>query len=90
MVLYLGEKSYVYAEVSAATGVTFTISSVKYTIYKCSDDSVVDSGVGGVSDHLVYALWEPSETGLFVVDFDYVVGSETRTSRQVVEVTKTI
>jgi len=35
-------------------------------------------------------LWQPSEVGLFVVDFDYIIGAEIFTSRQIIEVKETM
>jgi len=83
----IGEKRYAYAVVSSAP---LTISGVTYTIYDTEDESVVASGVGGVQDQTVHCLWQPDEIGVYVIDFDYVVGQETFTSRQVVEVKETI
>lgn len=90
MLLYLGETSFVYTEVSSIAGAIFTISSSTYTIYDCSDDSIVVTGNALINDHIVYALWTPIKIGTYVVNFDYVVGSETRTSRQVIEITETL
>ena len=86
---YIGETKYAYSLVSAATG-TPVISSGVYTIYDIEDESIVASGIAGISGTTLYCLWTPEESGIYVVDFDYVVGQETHTSRQVVEVKETM
>lgn len=86
----IGEKRYAYAIVSSASGVPVTISGANYTVYDTSDESVVVSGVAGIQEQTLYCLWQPDESGVFVVDFDYIVGYETFTARQVVEVRETI
>ncbi len=86
---YLGETRYVLIVVSLSTGATIT--SAVYTIYSCADESIADSGAASISGStLSSALWTPSIVGFYVVDFDYVVGLETFTSRQVIEVKETI
>lgn len=86
---YIGETRNVYVSVSSTTG-SITISSATYTIYDTSDNSIVDSGEAGITSQVLYCSWTPTEVGNFVVDFDYTVGSETHTSRQVIEVKETM
>lgn len=84
----LGEKRYAYSEVISSTPVT--ISSATYSIFDVEDESTVASGVASISSQIVYCLWQPTEVGTYVVDFDYVVGEQTFTSRQVIEVKETM
>ena len=87
---YLGANRYVFTQVYTESGEDLTINSSTYSIYDTSDESIVASGLATVQDQIIFCLWEPSEIGIYVVDFDYVIGDETFTSRQVVEVTETL
>jgi hypothetical protein len=87
----LGEKRYAYVEASSiTTGVSFTITSSDYIIYNTSDESVVASGVASIQDHIIYTLWQPSNAGVFVIKFSYIIGSETYSNEQVIEVKETV
>lgn len=86
----IGENRYVYTYVYTAAGDTLTISSANYTVYDTSDESTIASGVATIQNQYIYSLWAPTETGIYVVDFDYVIGSETFTARQVIEARETL
>lgn len=90
MIWYLGEEKNAYAEISAEEA--FVIDSATYNIYDCSDDSVVKSGdaVVDVATDTVYIRWEPTEVGFFVVEFIYVIETESFISKQVIEVKETM
>ena len=90
MIWYLGEEKNAYAEVSA--DVAFVIDSVTYVIYNCADESVVKSGTAviDVDTDTIYIRWLPTEVGLFVVQFTYIIESESFISRQVIEVKETM
>jgi len=90
MIWYLGETKYFYVTVSSSSGSSFTISSAIYTIYNQSDDSLVTSGTGTVSDSTIYALWTPTATGVFVAVITYVINLETFTSSQTIRVKETM
>lgn len=87
---YLGEKRYAYTTVSSAIDEDFTITSATYTVYDCSDESVVITGTASISNHTIYAVWEPTEVGVFVMDFKYTIGIEEFKSRQIIEVKETM
>ena len=84
----IGEKRYAYTAIIG--GESLIISSADYTIYDTSDENVVASGVAGINGQVIYCLWQPDEVGIYVVDFDYKIGQETFTSRQIVEVRETL
>jgi hypothetical protein len=84
----LGEKRYVYTQITASVPVL--ISGVSYEIFDISDESVVASGVASISNQIVYCLWQPEEVGVYVTQFDYIIGEESFTSSQVIEVKETI
>lgn len=84
----LGEKKYAYALVESSTPVT--ISSASYQIFDTADESVVASGVAGITGQTVYCLWEPSETGVYTVRFNYVIDLRTFAANQVIEVKDTM
>ena len=86
----LGEKRFAYVEATQLAGVSFSITSSDYTIYDTSDGSAVASGVASIQDHIVYTLWQPSNSVVFVVKFEYVIGSETFSNSQVIEVKETV
>jgi len=88
--LTLGENRNIYIVVSSASNLAFTIESAYYTVFSAVDESVVASGVASIEDYTVYATWQPSVTGIYVVDFNYVIGDESITSRQVVHVRETL
>ena len=81
----LGEKRYVHTTVSEGVA-----ASADCTVYDCEDESVVTSGVATVSGEDLYFLWQPSEAGIYVADFLYVIGSEELSNRQIVEVKETV
>jgi hypothetical protein len=86
----LGERRNIYTQVSAAIGEDPTISDAVYEIFDTSDDSVVASGDAIVYDLIVYFLWEPSVTGVYVAKINYTVGSELYNSSQVIDVKETM
>lgn len=87
---HLGEKRYAYTEVSSALNEAFTITSATYNIYKCSDESLVVSGIANVSTHTVYALFEPADVDDYMVQFIYKIGLEDFSSKQIIEVRQTV
>jgi len=89
MLWYVGESRNVYTTVTSTAG-SFTITSAVYAVYDTSDNSTVASGVAIVDGSDIYFRWTPSESGWFVADIDYVLGTETFTSRQVIEVRDTL
>ncbi len=88
----LGEKRYVYITVSEASGGSFTIASSTYTVYNTSDESVVTSGTASVDNdtHMCSFLWQPETAGVFVAQFNYVIGLVEMSGRQVIEVKETM
>lgn len=90
MFWYVGETRYASSVVSSLIGASFVIDSATYSIIDTSDDSVVASGVANVNSHTIYILWTPAEVGTFVVDFSYIIGVETFSSRQVIDIRETL
>jgi hypothetical protein len=86
---HLGEERYAYTRVTSSTGVAFTISDATYSIYD-EDDVVVASGSATIDGATIYALWKPSEIGVYTVHFLYEIGTETFSSKQVIEVKDTL
>jgi len=86
----LGEKRYAYAKVTQLLGESFTITSALYTIYDTADESVVASGNANTQADVVYTLWQPPNAGIFVVRFDYNIGSQTFSNEQVIDVKETV
>lgn len=84
----LGEKKYVYTLVESSTPVT--IASASYQVFDTSDESVVANGVASITGQTVYCLWEPSETGVYTVRFNYIIGLRTFAANQVIEVKDTM
>ncbi len=90
MLWHLGEKRYIYTSVTSSSEDAFIVSSATYEVYDTSDDSLVISGNATIDYHTIYTLWEPTEVGIFICKFDYVIGTETYSSTQVIEVKETI
>jgi hypothetical protein len=86
----LGETKNVYTQVSAALGSDPIISDATYEVFDASDESVVASGSANISSLIVYFLWTPSETGVYVARIKYTVVDELYTSDQVLEVKETM
>ena len=86
----LGETRNVYTEVSAALGVDPIISSATYEVFDVSDESTVTSGIADISSLIVYFLWAPSDTGVYVARINYTVVDEDYYSDQVIEVKSTM
>lgn len=85
----LGEKRYIYASVTSTAGAV-VISAALYQVFDTADETVVISGVATISGQILSFLWEPSEEGRYVAQFDYDIGSETFKSSQVIEVRETM
>lgn len=86
----LGEKRYVYVVISSSSGEDFTIGSASYEILDTEDESIVVSGVAGISSNTIYCLWQPSEVGVYVAQFTYTISLEDFKSSQVIEVKETM
>ena len=87
----LGETRNVYTQVSAALGVTPVISNATYEVFDTSNESApVASGVADISNLIVYFLWTPSDTGVYVARINYTVIDEDYRSDQVIEVKETM
>lgn len=86
----LGEKRYISIIVSEAYGEDFSITSATYTVFDVESEEVVVSGVATVDDHACYTLWQPDEVGVYIAQFDYIIGLVQGSSRQVFEVRETM
>ena len=86
----LGDRRNIYTVISAAIGPDPTISNATYEVFDTEDESVVASGVASISDLVIYFLWEPEETGLYVARIYYDILDEEFTSNEIVEVREII
>lgn len=86
----LGDRRNIYTVVSAALGPDPTISNATYEVFDVADESVVASGVASISSLIVYFLWEPSITGIYVARIYYDILDEQFTSNQIIEVREII
>jgi len=87
----LGESRYIYTRITASDSSSFTISNATCTVYDDEGTQVVSTTANiDNTNHVVSYLFTPSEIGIFVAVFSYVINSQTFKSSQVIEVTETI
>ena len=86
----LGDRRNIYTVVSAALGPDPILSDATYEVFDTADESVVASGAANISNLIVYFLWEPEDTGVYVARIYYNILDEQFTAHQIIEVKEII